>query len=76
MTCCDQVTGSVHISTQKEEVKVAKILLEVEGSLSTSVTYTARGKKGKRERKTAVNVSLIDEKCPPAPATIMFVFTE
>ena len=57
MTWCVQVTGSVHISTQKEEVKVAKILLEVEGSLSTSVTYTARGKKGKRERKTAVNVS-------------------
>ena len=61
-----QVTGSVHISTQKEEVKVAKILLEVEGSLSTSVTYTARGKKGKRERKTAVNVSPVEEKCPPA----------
>ena len=56
----------MHISTQKEEVKVAKILLEVAGSLSTSVTYTARGKKGKRERKTAVNVSLIKEKCPPA----------
>ena len=55
----------MHISTQKEEVKVAKILLEVEGSLSTSVTYTARGKKGKRERKTAVNVRLIEEKCPP-----------
>ena len=56
----------MHISTQKEEVKVAKILLEVAGSLSTSVTYTARGKKGKRERKTAVNVSQVEEKCPPA----------
>ena len=60
------MTGSVHISTQKEEVKVAKILLEVAGSLSTSVTYTARGKKGKRERKTAVNVSPVEGKCNPA----------
>jgi len=45
----EKVTGSVHITTQKDDVKVAKIILEVSGTLSTSVTQYVKRKKSKKK---------------------------
>ena len=50
-----QVTGSVHITTQKDDVKVAKIILEVSGTLSTCVTQYVKRKKSKK-KETFTNV--------------------
>ena len=49
------MTGSVHITTQKDDVKVAKIILEVSGTLSTSVTQYVKRKKSKK-KETFTNV--------------------
>ena len=46
-----QVTGAVHINTQKDDVKVAKIILEVEGVLETKVTHKKKKKDGKNTTK-------------------------
>ena len=40
-----KVTGYVHISTQKTDVKVAKIVLEVTGTLNAWVKYYPKNKK-------------------------------
>lgn len=50
-----QVTGFVHITTQKDDIKVAKIILEVTGTLYTKVLHTRKTKKGiKQEWKDNV----------------------
>ena len=55
-----QVTGAIHISTQKDDVKIAKITLDVTGEQKISVQYrkTKRSKKGKvsSSKHTAYNV--------------------
>ena len=53
-----QVTGFVHITTQKDDIKVAKIILEVTGALYTKVLHTRRNKKGKLEKSWKVNVGV------------------
>ena len=56
-----QVTGAIHISTQKDDVKIAKITLDVTGEQKISVQYrkTKRSKKGKvsSSKHTAYNVT-------------------
>ena len=51
----EQVTGFVHITTQKDDIKVAKIILEVTGTLYTKVLHKRKTKKGiEREWKDNV----------------------
>ncbi len=49
-----QVTGFVHITTQKDDVKVATIKLEVTGTFSTKVSYRKKTKDGTKSA-TAVH---------------------
>ena len=52
-----QVTGFVHITTQKDDVKVAKIILEVTGTISTKVRYRKKTRDGTKSA-TAEHVGL------------------
>ena len=61
-----QVTGAIHISTQKDDVKIAKITLDVTGEQKISVNYRkTKRKKGKVSSSSAVanNVSLLTGLC-------------
>lgn len=46
----EKVTGFVHITTQKDDIKVAKIILEVTGQLYTKVPFTEKTKAKKGEK--------------------------
>ena len=52
-----QVTGFVHITTQKDDVKVAKIILEVTGTISTKVRYRKKTRDGTKS-DTAEHVGI------------------
>ena len=49
------MTGAIHISTQKDDVKIAKITLDVTGEQKISVNYRkTKRKKGKVSSSSAV----------------------
>ena len=49
------MTGAIHISTQKDDVKIAKITLDVTGEQKISVNYRkTKRKKGKVSSSSAI----------------------
>ena len=54
-----QVTGVVHITTQKDDIKVAKIILEVTGTLNTKLIYRWKTRDGMKS-KWLVNVRRVN----------------
>ena len=64
-----QVTGAIHISTQKDDVKIAKITLDVTGEQKISVNY----RKTKRKKGKVSSTSAVATNVPRYPGSVYWI---